>query len=168
MADVARPRRRLAAPAKIAAVILAGAALALGVRAWGVEPVSVSSESMEPTVGKGAIVLLSHLPWSADASLDGRVVAFHSPEDDALVIKRVAAVAGQTLAIRDGVLYVDEEVVAEPYVDPDQTDGTFFPKVTVPEGHVFVLGDNRVASIDSRDFGFVPVESITGTVLWVG
>jgi signal peptidase I len=165
--DVPPRRRSLAAPATIAAVILVGAVGALGVRTWAVEPVSVSSDSMAPTVDQGAIVLLSHLPWPEDASLDGRVVAFHSPQDGALVLKRVAAVAGQELAIRDGVLYVDEEVVPEPYVDPDQTDGTFFPRVTVPEGHIFVLGDNRVASVDSRDFGFVPMESITGTVLWV-
>ncbi|MCU1424375.1 MAG: signal peptidase, partial [Microbacteriaceae bacterium] len=96
----------------------------------------------------------------------GDMVVFRSLDDDRLTLKRVAAEAGQTLAIRDGVLYVDGTLVIEPYVDPRRTDGTFYPLVTVPDGHLFLLGDNRASSIDSRDYGFVPIDDVAGTVLW--
>jgi signal peptidase I len=161
-------RRRLTkrAPAIAASVAVAGVVCVLALRIWVVEPVTVSSGSMEPTVARGETVVLSHVTPPAGEALAGRVVALRNPQDHQITLKRVAAEAGQTLAIRDGVLYVDEVVIDEPYVDPTSTDGTFFPRVTVPAGHVFVLGDNRVDSIDSRDFGSVPLEELTATVLW--
>lgn len=155
-----------AAPASATVVALAGAVGVLALRLWVFEPVTVLSDSMSPTVEVGDVVVLSHVV--PDDSLVGDVVAFRDPDDGGVAIKRVAAEGGQTLIIRDGVLSVDERPVDEPYVDPAHVDGTFFHQVTVPEGHVFVLGDNRSASIDSRDFGFVALEELTGTVLWVG
>jgi signal peptidase I len=82
------------------------------------------------------------------------------------MIKRVAAVGGQTVAIADGVLKVDGKPVPEPYVDRAQVDGTFFGPVRVPPGAVFLLGDQRLGSVDSRSFGPVPVGSIVGRVLF--
>lgn len=146
--------------------VLLGAVVVLGLRLWVVEPLTVASDSMEPTVGQGSTVLVSRWQPAADSTGTGQLVVFRSPDDGHSVLKRVVAVGGQTVAIRDGVLYVDDVVVREPYVDPRQVDGTFFGSMRVPVGHVFVLGDNRAVSVDSRDFGAVPVDSIIGSVLW--
>ena len=87
-----------------------------------------------------------------------------SPASGDLVIKRVVAVGGQTVGIADGVLKVDGMPVPEPYVDRALVDGTYFGPVRVPPGSVFLLGDQRLGSVDSRSFGPVPVGSIVGRV----
>lgn len=156
-----------AALRRVAVVLVIGALVALGVRLWVVEPFAVASDSMAPTVQEGATVLVSRWPTAAADCAPGRLVVFRSPEHGLLTLKRIVAVAGQAVAIRDGVLHVDGVAVAEPYVDPRDVDATFHHLVEVPAGHVFVLGDNRSASIDSRDFGTVPVEDVVGLVLLV-
>lgn len=153
-------------PVRITPVIVAGVIGVLAVRLWVAEPLTVVSDSMEPTVMRGGVVLLHAGGPRADGLETGRLVVFRSPEDERLTLKRVAGSAGQTLAIRDGALYVDGARVTERYLDPRHTDGTFFHRVTVPDDHIFVLGDNRAASIDSRDYGFIPVRDVTRTVLW--
>ncbi|WP_227497013.1 signal peptidase I [Planctomonas psychrotolerans] len=150
-------------PATIASVMVAGVLGVLALRLWVVEPVTVSSDSMEPTVQSGETVLLMKVSPTG-GPLSGRIVAFEG-DDERILVKRVAAEGGQTIAVRDGLVYVDGDVVPEPYVDSASTDGTFFPLTTVPEGHIFVLGDNRASSVDSRDFGPIPTGDVTATVL---
>lgn len=141
-------------------------AIFLGLRLWVVEPLTVSSVSMEPTVLRGSTIFLLKTPPSADAFAAGQLVVFQSPEDGHTTLKRVIAVGGQQVSIQDAILYVDNVRVAEPFVDGSRIDGTYFGPVTVPAGHVFVLGDNRAVSIDSRDFGAVPLENFNATLLW--
>lgn len=155
-------------PVRIIAAVLVGAVVVLGLRTWVLEPLTVTSDSMEPTVMQGSTLLVARWQVPTSSADVGQLVVFRSPQDGHSMLKRVVAVAGQTLAVRDGVLYVDEVVVPEPYVDPRHVDGTFFGLTRVPAGHVFVLGDNREVSIDSRDFGPVPVEDLIGSVLWTG
>lgn len=152
-------RHRLLAVALIPLLVI------LAVRTWLVEPFTVASDSMEPTIPSGAVVLLYKQAAAAGWITNGVVVAFTSPADGHTVIKRVIAGEGQTVAIRDAELYVDDVAVPEPFIDHSRIDATYFGPQKVPPGSVFVLGDNRGVSIDSRDFGAVPLSAIHGTLL---
>lgn len=128
------------------------------------EPMRVSSDSMSPTFTTGDEVLVQKLGARARRPSSGDVVVVRSPASGDLMIKRVAALGGQTVGIADGVLKVDGKPVPEPYVDRAQVDGTYFGPVRVPQDTVFLLGDHRLGSVDSRSFGPVPVRSIIGKV----
>lgn len=139
--------------------------LSLACRLWVLEPVAVESDSMEPTVGAGSLVFVFKPGPELSGVHSGDLVVFPSPTDGTPVIKRVVAVGRQHLEVQDAVLYVDSSPVAEPFVDLATIDGTYYPRTEVPVGTVFVMGDNRERSIDSRDYGPVPLESIDGLVL---
>lgn len=155
------------ARSRVLTLVLLGIAVICGLRLWIVEPLTVESDSMEPTVRRGSLVLLFKPRPTAELAGPGQLVVFRSPADDHLTLKRIVAVGGQSIAIRDAVLFVDDVRVAEPFVDHSRIDGTYFGPITVPRGHVFVLGDNRAVSIDSRDFGAVPLENLEATLLWL-
>ena len=142
--------------------LIAVVLLLVGLRLWVIEPLWVSSPSMEPTVPEGSIVVL----YRHGEPAPGALVSFRNPSEAGTVLKRVVAVSGQSVAIEDALLYIDGVPVSEPFVDHALIDGTYFGPVTVPPGHVFVMGDNRAQSIDSRDFGPLPVDSIEATVVW--
>ena len=80
-------------------------------------------------------------------------------------IKRVVALPGEHIRIEDGRVYIDGRVLDEPYL-PERTftEGGAFRDVVVPEGHLFVIGDNRAHSTDSRHFGVVPIERVESRV----
>ena len=147
----------------VRALVLAVVVLVVG-RLAGVvpfEPVRVPSESMAPTLRSGDHVLLDHRPVDPH---DGDVVVAVDPTDGTLLVKRVVAVAGEAVGISGGVLDVDGVPVAEPYADRTDQGGVWFGPAVVPPGHVFLLGDNRADSVDSRVFGPVPLASVVGTV----
>jgi signal peptidase I len=153
---------------------LAAAAVCLGglrcLRFWVIEPITVSSGSMEPTIAAGSVVWLNKAAAHVADTPSGQLVAFRDPggvgglPEDGLLLKRVVAEGGQSASILDGVLYVDGAPAKEPYVDQRTIDGVYFGTVTVPPGDLFVLGDNRETSIDSRDFGPIPISAVMGTV----
>ena len=137
----------------------------LAVRSWLVEPFTVAADSMSPAIPSGSIVFVYNPAAAMGLIRNGMVVAFTSPVDGRTVIKRVIAGEGQRVAIRDSELFVDDVAVSEPFVDHSRIDATYFGPETVPPGRVFVLGDNRAVSIDSRDFGALPLSAIQGSVL---
>ncbi|WP_347059587.1 signal peptidase I [Blastococcus sp. HT6-30] len=81
------------------------------------------------------------------------------------VAKRVVAFGGESVAIEDGTPVVDGVTICEPWSDPAHLDGVWFGPVEVPDGSVFLLGDQRDGSIDSRVFGPVGEDGITGVVV---
>lgn len=82
-------------------------------------------------------------------------------------IKRVIGVAGDTIKIEEGNVYLNGEKLNEPYLDEGKvTEGGVFTDIKVPEGYVFVMGDNRDHSTDSRSFGCIPIEKIESKV-WI-
>jgi signal peptidase I len=131
-----------------------------------VQLMRVNSGSMAPTIAVGDLVVVDR---TADEVRRGDVVVAPQPQTGELLVKRAVGLGGDSVGIEDGVLVVDGQAVCEPSIDPELQDGVYFGPVTVPDGEVFLLGDDRASSIDSRDFGTVAAEDVVGQVgtrLW--
>jgi signal peptidase I len=98
----------------------------------------------------------------------GDIVVFDDPtEAHPQLIKRVIATGGQTVDIRDGSVYVDDKLISEPYLHGVRTDPGSVPlPAKVPEGYVWLMGDNRPNSGDSRYIGPQPIAAIRGRAIW--
>lgn len=145
--------------------------------------VAISGDSMEPTLFSGERAVVPRFEtWLHRLGIGsferGDVVYFPSPEQErgavcpwfcTHLIKRIVAVGGDTLAINHGQLILNGVPVAEPYLEASWQGSFSMPETPVPEGHVFVLGDNRgpYGSFDSRVFGPVPRRRIEGRAAWV-
>ncbi len=154
-------RRRLVVAGVVAAILVSVALL----RTFVAGPVRVDSASMLPTFAAGDVVLVSRTPPALGDVRRGDLVTFVSPRDGRLTLKRVIGLPGDVLVILDGVLEVNDVEVPEPYVDHALIDGYYSRTFTVPDGAVFVLGDNRGNSVDSRDYGAVPARDLLGGVV---
>ena len=150
-------RRSLVAGLAVVAAVVAG-------RFTVCDPVRISSASMAPTVCTGDVVVIDHLAPRRGVAIND-VVTFAHPTEGTEQIKRVVAAGGQSVAIADGLVLVDGKVVVEPYVDAASIDGVYFGPVTVPDGTVFVMGDAREFSVDSRSFGAIPVGAVEGRMV---
>ena len=159
-------RRRFAVRRSVAlrtaALLVVAAAIAIG--NFLVAPMRVASTSMEPTLRPGDHVLVDKRAYRHELPQRGDLVVFDG--SDSLVLKRVVAVAGDTVGIEDGVLIVNGRAVQESAVNQRSVDGMYYGPAQVPDDTVFLLGDNRRHSIDSRTFGPVPVEKVTGQVVF--
>lgn len=157
--------------------------LALFVRTFVVQAFKIPSGSMLPTLQIGDHLLVSkfsygvRLPitgtvlWSRSGPARGDVVVFRFPRDRSLdYIKRVIGIGGDTIEVRDKQVFVNGEKVADPHAHftaPDTMSRAGGPRdnlgpVTVPEGKIFVMGDNRDNSYDSRFWGFVDLRDVLG------
>lgn len=154
-------RRRPRIGALIAGLVL----VALAGRAFVAEPFSIPSDSMAPTLVAGDHVLVSKLPEAGTTPARGDLVVFEAPGSGEIVLKRVVALSGEEVGIEDGRLVVDGKIRRESYADPDDIDGVYFGPVVVERGAFFVLGDNRLDSVDSREFGAVPESAVIGRVV---
>ena len=134
-------------------------------RAFLAEPVRISSDSMAPTLLRGDVVLVDRRHLDVNDLRRGDLVTFDNPQTSEESLKRVIALPGETVATIDAVVHVDGRPLEEPYVDFSDWEGIFAARVEVPEGSVYLLGDNRGNSVDSRDLGAVPVERLEGRVL---
>jgi len=155
--EVTRSERRSNAPLVLGVV----AVLALiALRAFVAEPFRIPSESMAPVLQPGDRALVTKLGGTPGR---GDLVAFHAPRTGEVLLKRVVAVGGDRVGIEDGVLVVNGRAQRESYVaDPDAIDSVYFGPVTVPKGSLFMLGDNRANSDDSREFGAVAADRVIG------
>ncbi len=142
--------------------------LALVIRVFLIEVYIVDGVSMQPSLHHGERVLVNKLVYRFSVPSLSDVVVFRYPRDGRRdFIKRVVAVAGQTVETRENYVYVDGVRRAEQHIIVP-THGAFGP-VEVPSGTVFVMGDNRNFSLDSRDpaVGFVPLTEIKGQAMLV-
>ncbi len=159
-------QRRLSTRGRFRRVaVAAGCLLAVvAVRVLVLEPTVVTSASMEPTIDSGAIVWINSLAPRIGPVEPGTVVAARL-DDGSTVVKRLMATEGQTVEVYGGVLRIDGRNLDEPYADSTDMEGIFFGPLRVPEGKVFLLGDNRLDSIDSRVFGPLDEDAVQGTIV---
>ncbi len=152
-----------------ALLILLAFALAQGIKMFLVQPFVIPTGSMEPTIAIGNRVLAEKISYRFfDQPAYGDIVVFDDPNGQhPQLIKRVIAVGGQTVDVKDGAVWVDGKRLVEPYTygKPNEL-GTVPMPVKVPEGYVWLMGDNRTNSGDSRFFGPVPVAQIKGHAVW--
>ncbi len=122
--------------------------------------VQVESISMMDTIKPSVLLMVSKFAYRDDAYSRGDVIVFHypnNPADD--YIKRVIGLPGDVVEVQNGGVYVNGIIVNEPYIkESPMYTGTW----VVPEGTLFVLGDNRNHSSDSHEWGFVPFENVFG------
>lgn len=121
----------------------------------------VYGQSMEPTLHTNQRLIVEKISYRFHGPRRGDIVVLKFPEHgEELLIKRVIGLPGEKMEIHDGTVYIDGRPLDEPYLT-QKTPGNM-PAVVVPPLHVFVLGDNRSASNDSRVFGPVPIANIVG------
>jgi signal peptidase I len=176
---------------EMAFTIVVALGLALSVQAYAVKPYRIPSGSMEPTLDVGQRVLVDRFTHRLGSSPHvGDVVVFHPPAgadnevcgkhgtgagtqtpcaasvgrpDSQTFIKRVVAVGGDSLAIVQGHVVRNGQRAAEPFTAPCGGPSCNFPRtIRIPRGSVFVMGDNRGDSDDSRYWGPVPVSWVIG------
>ena len=174
-------------------LILMAFVLALLIKTFLVQAFFIPSGSMEPTLMPGDRVIVVKVPYYFHDPRRGDVIVFEDPDpsrqpdrgaiggffhwlvqglgaappDNEDFIKRVIGLPGETVWAKGGNVYVDGEQIEEPYLI-QETDN--FPKTKVPDGTLFVMGDNRGNSLDSRfGLGFVPLDQVIGKaelIIW--
>jgi signal peptidase I len=166
------------------AVIIGALVIALVVKTFLFQAFYIPSASMEPTLEKGDRVLVNKVSYDLHDVNRGDVIVFELDEEDVGadgikdLIKRVVGLPGEVIESRDGVVYINDEPLDEPYLadgtvtgDPHDSQNPPIERQTVPDGHVFVLGDNRRNSADSRysNRGPIPIDTIVGrafVIVW--
>lgn len=157
-----KQRIRITWPIWIIAVVVLGAAL---LRLFVVQPYIIPSSSMEPAMVPGDRILVNRLAYQYWAPARGDIVVFAYPKDPSRTfIKRVIAVEGETVELKDNQVFINGQLVNEPYLKPG--DYPPFEPETIPKENVFVLGDNRSQSEDSREWGVLPKNYLLGKA-WV-
>ncbi|WP_035342368.1 signal peptidase I [Halalkalibacter hemicellulosilyticus] len=129
----------------------------------------VQGESMEPSVFDGERFIVNKVGYGFSDPQRFDLVVFHASETEDY-IKRVIGLPGDQISYTNDTLYINGEEIEEPFLEAMKKDGRdrytrdFAMEEIVPEDHVFVLGDNRPNSLDSRRLGFIPMDHIVGKV----
>ncbi len=149
-------------------------AVALLIQAFLVKPYRIPSESMENTLLIGDRVLVDRISWRFTDPQRQQIVVFHPPFAGPVLIKRIIGMPGDVVSLKDGAVYINGKKLDEPYVRkidgqpvPSQPFDNGLPwslqqPYKVPAGNYFVMGDNRIDSGDSREFGPVPRSQLVG------
>jgi signal peptidase I len=186
-----RPLSLRGAATEAATLVVAAVVIAVLVRALVAQAFFIPSASMEPQLAVGDRVVVSRLAYRLHEPRRGDIVVFDCPPRASCpppdaerplparvvfgaleavglrqpsteeFIKRVVALPGEVVEGRDGRVYVDGRLLVEPYLLAGTVTGPFDP-VEVPDGHLWVMGDNRGNSSDSRAFGAVEQETVVG------
>ncbi|CAN5607888.1 signal peptidase I [soil metagenome] len=148
------------------AVLVGAVVVALVVKMFLFQAFFIPSASMAPTLQEDDRVMVNKLSYDLHDVNRGDIIVFKRPPnepdndvDD--LIKRVIGLPGETIEARDGRIYIDGQALAEPYL-PEGTRTEVFAPETVPEGHLFMMGDNRDDSRDSRFFGPISDDLVVG------
>ena len=141
---------------RILLLVFLGVAGALALRAYALEGIYIATASMEPTLSVGSRLFVNKLVYRFRPPRRGEMVVFTSPVEKRELVKRVIGVAGDDIRIEAKQVILNGEILVEPYVQHTRADerlvGDDLDVGTVPPHHVFLLGDNRDESGDSRDW----------------
>jgi signal peptidase I len=148
------------------------AVLSLVIITFVVQAFYIPSGSMEPTLQVGDRILVSKLSYRLGALDRGDVIVFHYPLNPGKdFVKRVVGVGGERVELKDGVVLINGQPIAELYptalAGGDRSCTSNYGPQVVPVDNLFVLGDNRCNSEDSRFFGYVPVSNVIGKSLFI-
>jgi signal peptidase I len=140
--------------------ILLAAVLFIGINAISAR-IRVESISMQPTLYAGDFVIVNKLAYKLGTPSRGDIIIFHAPPDPTgePYIKRVIGLPGDMVEIKEGKVYINGEPLREPYI---KAEPNYQETYQVPDGSLFVLGDNRNNSSDSHSWGPVPIQNVIG------
>lgn len=188
-----RPRHRRNRPGELPLLVVAAIVLTFVIKTFLVQAFYIPSESMVPTLRQQDRVLVEKLSYRFREPERGEVIVFHRsgerepegwsfgrsargflsglglapPAGEVDFIKRIIGLPGDAVEVRHGTVLINGRPLREPYAEPETRDS---PRVIVPPGRYFMMGDNRMNSLDSRfGLGFVPRHDIIGrafVVLW--
>jgi signal peptidase I len=131
------------------------------------QPVKVEGTSMLPELRDSERIFVNKFLYRIEDINRKDIVVFWYPKDPSKsYIKRIIGMPGDTVEIIDGAVYINEQLLTEPYVDPRFADNRSYPPVYVEPGHYYVLGDHRNQSNDSRMWGLVPIKYIYGKAVF--
>jgi len=131
------------------------------------QPVKVEGTSMMPALDDQERIFVNKFVYRWEPIQHGDVVVFHYPRDPSKsFIKRVIAIAGDHVRVEKGVVMLNGKPLTEDYVPVDYGDRRSYPEIVVPANCYFLLGDHRILSNDSRDFGPVNVSYIYGKAVF--
>ncbi|KKI93539.1 hypothetical protein WQ54_02695 [Bacillus sp. SA1-12] len=135
----------------------------------------VEGVSMQPTYEEGMLLSINKLGLYFDSLERFDIVVFQLPDHEQIYVKRVIGLPGDEIYYKDDQLYVNSKAVEEPFLPAVKENqvtkqtGNFtleeiIDKTNIPKGYIFVIGDNRLQSRDSRHFGLVKIEDVIGIV----
>lgn len=156
--------------------LLIAALLAVAIRTFLFGPYKIPTGSMRPVLTEGDRIFVDKITYRFREPERGDIIVFKYPLDRKKdFVKRLVAFGGETVEIRDGQIYVNEQRLEKPpsfrerfyYNRPDWSLGKEGQVIEVPPDHLFVLGDNSAQSSDSRNWGFVPREDLIGRAVLI-
>lgn len=154
--------------ASFATIIALSSLSCLLISHFGVQSVQVVGDSMYPTLINSGHYWLDRYSYLVSEPRQDDIVAVRDPQDNSLLVKRIIAVPGQSVCLINGKVYVDGQLLNEPYLLPgtptyayDRNGNEF---ISFGDKY-FVMGDNRNISLDSRIFGAVPRQDILGKLI---
>ena len=188
----APPPSALRSALELPALLLVSVLIVFLVKTFVAQAFYIPSESMVPQLEVGDRVVVSRTAYRLHEPRRGDIVVFPNPEHqpgtdpilplrivrdglrattvffqtDEELIKRIVGLPGEVIEARNGHVLIDGRQLAEPYLPPDVVQLDFGPE-QIPEGHVFVMGDNRTNSGDSRVFHAIPIDTIVGRAIAV-
>jgi signal peptidase I len=167
--------------AELVGVVVVAIVVAVLLRTFVVATYSIPSGSMEPTLQVGDRIVVDKLSYHLHGVDRGNIVVFSTPPTEncagppvADLVKRVIGLPGETISLAGGNVYIDGHLLPEPFLPPDLRHDTYPPTSTapyalhhayrIPPGEVYVMGDNRPESCDSRYWGPIHESTIVGEV----
>lgn len=142
--------------------------LAALIRQFVIQPFIVDGQSMEPNFQNNDYLITDKVSYRLHSPSRGEVVIFHPPDNPSVnYLKRIVGVPGDTIAVKNGDVYVNGKKIIEPYINNNEK--THSPssgdvEITLKEKEFFVLGDNRNHSRDSREIGPIPISNIVSRI----